>query len=443
MARLTHLAALGRRFLTSLSAEGPGPALRKTRIYLGAVWNARAPRILGGRRWAPPPPDHMLVPIWSEMAKGQGFHAPRRMRRGPSIALIGDLNLPQCKKYRIEQLAQFWQAQGIACDYSHYEDVQRATRLMQQATHLCEYRLQSLPLTAMYRYEARRLGLPVLYDIDDPLFSVPAYATYANMSVIDPGLQAHFMSEAPKYAAMMTSADLLTFSTPALAEHARQFTDRPTYLRRNYADADTLSDGAAAQRRAQERAETRRTSGQDDLFRLVFASGSQGHEADFALIRDVVTDFVTADPGRRLTILGHFDKDHLPEALAGQTEHIAFAPYEDYLTHLAEADLALMPLCDDLFNRCKSAVRVIDAASVGLPAVVSPVGDQVALIDEGQTGFVAHTPADWMRAFEALAADPARARRMGRTARAGLERHWAGDPGPHLISPQVLEWIRQ
>lgn len=435
MARLTHLAALGRRFLTSLRAEGPAPALRKTRIYLTAVWRTRAPRILGGQRWHGPPPDRTLASIWSEMAKGQGFHAPRSLARGPRIALIGDLNLPQCRKYRIEQLASFWNAQGVPCDYSHYEDFHRSIRLMQQATHLCEYRLQSNALTNMYRYEARRLGLPVLYDIDDPLFSVPAYATYGNMQVVDPGLLVHFIGEAPHYAAMMTSADLVTLSTPALAEHARTFTDKPVYVRRNFADADTLSDGAAAQTRAEAQ--------RDGLFRLVFASGSQGHEADFALIREPVTDFVTADPARRLLILGHFDKDHLPEALAAQTEHIEFAPYDDYLTYLARADLALMPLCDDLFNRCKSGVRVIDAASVGVPAVVSAVGDQVAMIEEDQTGFVARTPADWTRAFETLAADPARARAMGRAARESLVRDWAGAPGAHLISPQVLEWIRQ
>ena len=36
----------------------------------------------------------------------------------------------------------------------------------------------------MYLYEARRLRLPVLYDLDDPLFSISAYETYENMKGI-------------------------------------------------------------------------------------------------------------------------------------------------------------------------------------------------------------------------------------------------------------------
>lgn len=434
MARLSRLAALARRFFASLREEGLPVALRKARTYLSLKWHGFAPSMLPRHESAPPDPapERYLLGIWSEMARGEGFHAPRDLSQGPRLALIGDLNLPQCRKYRIEQLAAFWNAQGVPCDYAHYQDIPRSVGLLQQATHLLEYRLQAMPLTHMYRYEARRLGLPVLFDIDDPLFSISAYETYGNMAALDPGLKAHFLSEAPKYAAMMDSADLVTVSTPALAEHARAYTRRPVCVRRNFADQVTLEDGAAAAAQAE----------QDGLFRLVFASGSQGHETDFNLIRDEITDFVTAAPNRRLTILGHFDKAHLPEALHAQTELHPFTPYERYLTLLAEADLAVMPLCDDLFNRCKSAVRVIDAASVGLAAVVSPVGDQVHMIEEGKTGFVARNPGDWQAAFQALASDPARARDMGQAARQALETRWVGQPAPHLFAPELLDWVR-
>ena len=46
------------------------------------------------------------------------------------------------------------------------------------------YRGLNTPLFSMYFYEARRLRLPVLYDLDDPLFSVSAYETYANMKAL-------------------------------------------------------------------------------------------------------------------------------------------------------------------------------------------------------------------------------------------------------------------
>ena len=433
MARIIRWILLLRRFLASLREEGPRAALRKVRIFVGMRLRGAAPSLFGGPSASAEPHQYMLG-LWSDMARGGGFHARPGPEMAPRIALIGDLNLAQCRKYRVEQLAEFWEAQGVGCEFAHYQDVPRVLRLMQQATHLCEYRLQVMPITTMFRYEARRLGLPVLYDIDDPLFSISAYETYGNMEEVAPGLKAHFLAEAPKYAEMMNGADLVTLSTPGLMEHAGQFTRRPVYLRRNFADKDTLKRGAEAMAGR---------PAPDGLFRVVFASGSMGHEADFMEILAPLRDFILAAPERRLTILGHFKIEDLPEALAERTEHKRFVPYDRYLGALAACDVAVMPLRDDLFNRCKSGVRVIDAASVGLPSVVGTVGDLQALVEDGTTGIVARGPEDWRAALERLAGDPGRCRAMGRAARAGLERRWSTQSGAHIISPQVLSWVQR
>jgi len=321
----SHVLALAKRFFSTIRQEGLGAATRKVRLYLSRRAQKTGATILGQQKGGSAP-EHYLRGIWSDMARGGGFHAPRPhplpRDMQPRIALIGDLNLPQCRKYRIEQLADFWETQGVACDYSHYEDLPRCARLLQDATHLCEYRLEAMPLTQMFRYEARRLGLPVLYDIDDPLFSVSAYETYHNMEALDAGLKAHFLSVAPRYAEMMNSADVVTLSTPGLVEHAKLFTPRPVHLRRNFADTKTLEDGAQAMHEA--------TLAEDDgLFRVVFASGSQGHEADFEIIAEMITKFVTAAPDRRLLILGHFRTDLLPPALRARTEQLS-------LIHISE-----------------------------------------------------------------------------------------------------------
>lgn len=427
------------RFADSVRREGPRTAFRKSLYYSKLYMRGSAPSLF--RKDTPVSavpvssvPEHYLQAVWAEMARGAGFHVTRRIDDRPRIALIGDLNLSQCRKYRVEQLAQFWTEQGVDCDYAHYEDIPRAVRLLQQATHLCEYRLENSPLSNMYRYEARRLGLPVLFDIDDPLFSISAYETYHNMAAIDPALKAHFLSVAPRYAAMMNGADIVTVSTPALAEHAKLYTTRPVFVRRNFADAQTLNDGITAM--AAPKAD-------DGLFRVVFSSGSQGHEADFELISDEIAGFITSKPERRLVILGHFRLETLPAALAAQTEHHSFLPYHDYLKHLAGADAAVMPLQDDLFNRCKSAVRVIDAASVGVPSVVSAVGDQSTLVEDGRTGFVARDPSDWVDALERLASDPARASNMRKAVRNMLETRWSAQPAPHIVDSEILVWIRR
>ncbi len=430
------LLALARRFGTAVRQDGPGPALRRAGSYTRRRLNGFGATALPTAPVArTPEPGQYLQGVWQTLARADAFHikqAPAINRNRRQIAMVADLNLPQCRKYRVEQMASFWRARGVEFEYAHFQDIPRATRIMQHATHLMEYRLQSCPSAEMIRYEARRLRLPVLYDLDDPLFSVSAYETYRNMDALDPKMKAHFVSEAPKYLSMMNGADILSVSTPGMARHAALYTERPVFVRRNFADAETLTAGDTAMCDA---------AGQDNLFRVAFASGSQGHEVDLAEIIETLSEFVIADPDRRLVLIGHFDLSYLPEGLEDQTEVIKFADYARYLAALEQADCAVMPLCDDAFNQCKSAVRVLDAAAVGVPAIVGPVGDLAQVVRHNVTGFIAETQEDWMTALNTLAADPAAARQMGAMARQNLETRWSESDQPHIIAPELIQWV--
>ena len=429
--------SLLRRFFTSVREEGAGTAMRKARIYLGMRLRGITPSILGGTKTGDVRADHTyMAGMWQTLAQRDAFHIetpPAYLSKRRKIALIGDLNLPQCRKYRVEQLAEFWEAQGVSVEYAHYQDVPRCTAILQSATHLMEYRLQTSAVTAMYRYEARRLRLPVLYDLDDPLFSVSAYETYRNMQAVEPELKEHFVSEAPKYLEMMNGADIITVSTPGLAKHARLLSPRQVHVRRNFADRATLALGAAVKSTVK---------AQDGNFRVCFASGSRGHEADFALISDQLVKFLASDDSHRLMILGHFDKKHLPATLQDRVETYRFSTYDKYLGVLARANVALMPLTDDVFNHCKSAVRVIDASSVGVPSLVGPIGDMDNVVDHGRTGLIVQDSHEWGGALAALAADKAATAAMGEAARWDVETRWSGQPSSRIIDPEILEWIK-
>ncbi|WP_168161454.1 glycosyltransferase [Oceanicola sp. S124] len=355
--------------------------------------------------------------------------APPRLAQRRKVALIGDLNLPQCRKYRVEQLAEIFHEAGAEYIFAHYEDLPRCMDILQDATHLLLYRLRGSPIVTRHLYEARRLRLPVLYDIDDPLFSIPAYAGYGNMAALPGDMLQGFLAEAPFYAEMMNIADAVSVSTPALQEHARDFTCRPVFLRRNFADLATLGAPQPNGPRA------------GDAFRVCFASGSRGHEIDFAEVSRDLARFLAGDSRRRLVILGHFDRKHLPQALRQQVECHPFTGYAAYLTHLSGCDVAVMPLADDLFNRCKSGVRVIDAASVGVPAIVGKVSDMQAVVENGVTGRVLGPGRDWASALEDLARDPALCRDMGNRARQTLEQRWSARLDLPVVDPEMLRWI--
>lgn len=345
--------------------------------------------------------------------------------------MIGDLNLPQCRKYRVEQMNEIWRAAGIEYRFAHFEDVPRCQELLQECTHLMLYRLCQSDLVTMYLYEARRLRVPVLYDIDDPLFSISAYQAYGNMVAVDPALKAHFLDMAPRYLDVMNMADAVSLSTPGLVAHAGSYTARPIFLRRNFADRETLEAGAAAI------ANRRKAEG----FTVAVASGSAGHDADLAVIREALIGFLRNGADRHLMVLGHLDPAFVPAPLRRQVQHLPFRDYPGYLRALAEADCALLPLMDDLFNACKSGVRVIDAAAVAVPSLASDVGDLPAMIENDVTGRTLG-PDDWAGALEAMAGDRDAARKMGLAARQRLEATWRARTSLPVIDPALINWVR-
>ena len=416
----------GRRLIATIRQDGWRVGAQKTTQFLARYLR----RNNAGTKGAA-----YLRPFWQDIACQSAFHAPstKAADQPHRIAMIADLGLPQCEKYRVRQLAEIWASLGVDYTIADWRDVPRACEIMQTATHLMLYRVTATPELEMYLYEARRLGLPVAYDLDDPLFCIAAYETYGNMAALPAAMKAHFLAEAPHYLAAMNQADIVTVSTPGMVAQTQLYTRRPVYLRRNFADAETLA--AAEIALDQDRPE--RTG-----FRVGFSSGSMGHEVDFAAIADDLTRFLAADPSRKLVILGHFNLDRLPADLRARVEHHAFTDYAAYLAVLASLDCAVMPLTDDIFNGCKSGVRVLDAMAVKVPVLVSDIGDLGILVTEGVTGHVLQAGDDWCVALERLASDRAAVTAMGQAAHDSLLQDWTAQTGVHVIAPELLDWVQ-
>jgi glycosyltransferase involved in cell wall biosynthesis len=92
-------------------------------------------------------------------------------------------------------------------------------------------------------------------------------------------------------------------------------------------------------------------------------------------------------------------------------------PFEALLAEIARTDINLCPLeLGNPFCECKSSVRWLTAAAVGVPSVVSPTGPLQDAVHDGATGLVAADVEGWERALDKLCGDREYRGRLGQAA---------------------------
>lgn len=127
-----------------------------------------------------------------------------------------------------------------------------------------------------------------------------------------------------------------------------------------------------------------------------------------------------ANPGVRLKVVS--DR-HAPECdFPVEFERFSI---ERQAACLESFDVGLMPLEDTPWNRGKCGLKALQCMAMGQPVVVSPVGVNQEIVEAGVNGAFATTEDEWVTELLRLAADAELRTRMGRAARATVERSYS------------------
>lgn len=90
---------------------------------------------------------------------------------------------------------------------------------------------------------------------------------------------------------------------------------------------------------------------------------------------------------------------------------------EKEIEQLSEFDIGIMPLPDDKWSKGKCGFKAIQYMALEIPAIVSPVGMNAELVDDGVNGFVCDVEEEWFLAFETLIKNESLRKNMGFKAR--------------------------
>jgi glycosyltransferase involved in cell wall biosynthesis len=88
---------------------------------------------------------------------------------------------------------------------------------------------------------------------------------------------------------------------------------------------------------------------------------------------------------------------------------------------LRALDVGVMPLPDDEWSRGKCGMKALQYMALGIPPVVSPVGANRTIVQDGVNGVLAATEDEWVDALGRLLADAPLCQRLGEAARRTVE----------------------
>jgi len=77
-------------------------------------------------------------------------------------------------------------------------------------------------------------------------------------------------------------------------------------------------------------------------------------------------------------------------------------PGAEVVDRVKNADIGLMPLVDTPWNRCKCSIKALESMAMGLPTVLSSVGENNFVADYGDAALLADNSEQWYQHLKRL-----------------------------------------
>lgn len=98
---------------------------------------------------------------------------------------------------------------------------------------------------------------------------------------------------------------------------------------------------------------------------------------------------------------------------------------ENEIEELAKGTIGVMPMEQNEWSEGKCGFKGLQYMSLGIPTVMSPVGVNKEIIQDGVNGFLADSPQDWIRILSLLLDDPQKRIEIGNKGLDTIQKHYS------------------
>jgi glycosyltransferase involved in cell wall biosynthesis len=277
---------------------------------------------------------------------------------------------------------------GVSASWFHRGDLDRMDSFLDRADALVICRARYNTATGRLVGRAKARGLPVLFDVDDLVFNVDQ--VHLLIDALDQDLKEDatwdtWFGMIGRIGATLQLCDRAITTNAFLARQIETFAaGMHTSVIPNFLN----SEQQALSRRL---FEAKRRSGfaRDRQIHIGYFSGTPTHNRDFAVAQGALARLLNHDPRLVVRVVGFLE----PRGeLLRHRDRMEFHPLQDFLNLqrlLAEVEVNIVPLQDNLFTNCKSELKYFEAAICGTLTVASPTFVFRRAIRDGENGLLA------------------------------------------------------
>lgn len=278
-------------------------------------------------------------------------------------------------RYRCENLSSALNSLNIPTKLQHISEFTPEP----MTTHVVFQRPRNTPRLKRLLRQLKLAKIRTIADFDDLIFD-PEYAIFSPASVnhirplkkITKDYQSHY-DALVQFKRISVSTDLLKRHVHRLIQGTR------TRVVHNYAHHKW------PHKHLQDPSQRKKI--------LTYFPGTRSHDRDFWQIENVVRHFLDNHPSVILLVIGPLEST-LIKARHPQIRHSAKLPFEHFIQAAANTWVNLLPLEPTPFNQCKSALKVIEAATNLAPTICSPLPDAQRFAGKG--ALIAHDETEWL-----------------------------------------------
>ena len=310
----------------------------------------------------------------------------------PRVLIIAECSIAQCTKYRVTQKQEMFKEIGVESTVCDWADNTQCLAELPLCSLVIFYRTPGYIEVLNLISEAKRLKIPVFWEVDDFIFDRGVLAKSKTLSEIDQQELNALLEGANLYRKAMLSCGRGIASTIGLAD---------AMIAAGVADVSVVENAIDQQSLdyVLKTTDTVQIKKSDGFIRVVYGSGTTTHDIDFLEASAALLIVLKKFKNVKLRIIGVLNLPDSFSQVNSQVEVIPLCSFEEYLGYLAECDISIAPLEKYIFNDSKSNIKFIEASLLKLPSICSPRAAFSQVIKHGKNGYLCETPEKWAEAL--------------------------------------------